>query len=442
MGYIISENIKAKIASIPGFKTDIYKIKSISSVKSIYGIGSDETIISYRVVPKVLAKLETGGTIFTDKGVYRRLPSGYLSSDYVTYGVKYIDMVDFIPCLGYSVDRQPQLIGDFTGKRNYQFWLTPVMGTESNWAIVDVFKMIIDDVTSQDVALLERIKNTYAMFLKIQENRISQNGSLVSKDVKIMKMLVEEGRLEGKLKEDALFLVFKDEFALHLYADAYAYVEKNSDLMRDDSFVERIDPIIRNMISAIGVPQTSSDVKALELYCIKNNTYIPETFPNIVEHYFNSCEYKSIDDFMQLFYENSIYSQMKEILNEAIEKRLDAIQGQIDDEDDEKIVGFMRFTMRNPIYFEKAARIYIEFLTARREFDRAEEGIKEISEISNDYSKDISDLVGELSDIISKGKKIYVEELYAEAQKCMHHGKHSSAIMFLRKALEIDSANG
>lgn len=198
MTYIMSEEIKKRIQNIPSFKTDLYKIKNIDTVRSNYGIKPEETIISYRIIPQLFAKLEKGGTIFTDKGVYKRLPSGYLSSDFVTCGVSYEDMVEYIPYLGYSMTNQPQLVGEYTEKNTLSFWLTPVMGTESNNEIVAIFSVIIQEMIRQDSHLSKIYNMTKKKCLTFLEEKFKEGEYIIPEDESILKMLVESNQLKDK----------------------------------------------------------------------------------------------------------------------------------------------------------------------------------------------------------------------------------------------------
>lgn len=433
----MSDGVKERIQQIPNFKAEIYKIKSISTVRNTYGIDSDETIISYRTIPKLLAKIETSGVVFTDKGVYKRLPSGYLSSDYETYSIQYEDMVDYIPYLGYSAKQQPQLIGEYTGKRNLSFWMTPVAGTESNDTIVSIFKSIISDVVEQDTNLSERYETTKKALIELQEQKLEADGSFDTKDETVLCSLISEGQFKDKQKEDAIFLVFRNKFANRNYSDAYYFVENNSDLMYDATFIARIDSIIRNKISTIGVPKANDEVEALRLYCEKNNSYIPDTFPNMVSYYFREGNYISIDEFMLEFENTEYFDGMNEILKEKIAETLpqkiaDWTENTYSSADEEFVV----YAMNKPSFYKKASRELVKHYCILGRFDDALENLNKVREVENNV-----DYIAELEEAIKEYTVIYAAEQFKKAQEYIEYDNNHTAVSCMQEAIKYDSGN-
>ena len=434
MGYVMSDEVKRKIQVIPSFKKDVYKIKSISTVKNNYGIGEDETIISYRVVPQLFAKLEKGGAVFTDKGVYKRLPSGYLSSDFVTYGIKYEDMVDYIPYLGYSADQQPQLIGTYTDNKNLSFWMTPVAGTESNDFIVSIFNDIIAELVTQDSSLAMRYEATKTHCLEKLESQFESDNLIDGKDESVLMSLVRSNQYTDGQKQDAFFLLFRNMFANRNYARAYSFVEECSDYMSDDTFVSRIDPIIRNKIETIGVPETDGGVEALKLYCVKNHAYIELAFPNIVAHYFGRDSYSSIDEFMLQFENEAFYEDMKATLKNKITEILPIKVADWNENiysfSDET---FVLYAMNKPSFYKEAAHHLVEHYCVLGRFDTAIDSLEKVKAVNDD-----SEYLKELDEFIQGYMVVYALDQYNKAQEYISTGEFSSAINCLHESVKYD----
>lgn len=437
MSYIMSEMIKKRIQCIPSFGTDVGKIKSVSTVKRNYGIDSDETIISFRVVPQLFAKLEKGGAVFTDKGVYKRLPSGYLSSDFVTYGIKYEDMVEYIPYLGYSKKQQPQLVGEYTGKDTLSFWMTPVIGAESNTEIVSIFSAIIQEVIMQNESLSKTYEETKTKCLTCLENKFEAEGNIPSKDEDILKILVESNQFRNNQKEDAVFLLFEIRFVNEDYLTAYDLVEKNSDYMQDTSFVERIDPIIRNKIESIGIPETYTGVEALKLYCIKNNTYLSLAFPNIVSYYYKNDEYDSANEFMEKFKDTLFYENMETVLKTKIEEifsqKVDDWSQSINVDSDEK---FILYAMKNPAFYKRASRELVKHYCVLEQFEDAQESLEKVRSV-----EDNEEFLEELQELIKEYKVTYAADQYKQAQEYIKDGNKKTAAPYLFEAVKCDFRN-
>ena len=430
MSYVMSEKVKKRIESIPSFTTDINKIDSISRVKINYGIPSNETIISFRVVPQLFARIEKGGTIFTDKGVYKRLPSGYLAFDFVTYGIKYEDMVNYIPFLGYSKKQQPQLVGEYTGKDTLSFWLTPVLDTDSNSEIVSIFSAIIQEIIEQDYFLKKTYEETKTKCLTILENRFEE-GNISSKDEDILKMLIENNQFCDQQKEDAIFLWFKIKFASRDYSAAYNFVENNSNYMEEESFVRRIDPVIRNKIETIGIPETHNGVEALKLYCVKNHTYISLAFPNIVGYYYRNNEYDSADQFMEEFSNTPYYESMATILKGKIEetfsKKMDDWSHNPNSEADEK---FVLYAMKHSFFYEKASQEFIKHYCVLGQFDDARKSLEKVRAVNEN-----DEFLEELKALIQEYEIAYAEDQYKKAQRYIKSDNKELAIPYLMEAL-------
>lgn len=432
MTYIMSEEIKKRIQNIPSFKTDLYKIKNIDTVRSNYGIKPEETIISYRIIPQLFAKLEKGGTIFTDKGVYKRLPSGYLSSDFVTCGVSYEDMVEYIPYLGYSMTNQPQLVGEYTEKNTLSFWLTPVMGTESNNEIVAIFSVIIQEMIRQDSHLSKIYNMTKKKCLTFLEEKFKEGEYIIPEDESILKMLVESNQLKDKQKEDAIFLLFRIRFAAKDYLTAYMVVENNSDYMSNKDFIKRIDPIVRCEIDSIGIPKTYDEVEALKLYCKKNDVYIEVAYSNIVGYYYENGEYEAADEFALEFKDTSIHEKMRIIRNKKIEDiipiKIKNWSENVDSLSDEK---FIWYAINNPVFYKMASKELIEHWCNLAEFEKAFENLEKIRMID-----DNKEFLEQLYEVIEKCMILYAEEQYEKAHKYLENSDKELAIQCLRNAVK------
>lgn len=435
--YTVSDSVKMKIQNIPNFRTDVYKIKSVSTVKSNYGINSEESIISYRVVPKLLAKLETGGAVFTDKCVYKRLPSGMMSSDYTTYGIAYDEMIRYLPALGYSEKEQPQLVGKHEGKGNLSFWMTPVLGTESNSEIVEVFWSIIADVSALDEAKKDIFRNTQKNLLYDCNYLYHRDGEFDYNDENLIKQLIQRKLISQDLEEDAFFLVFVNRFAKRDYSSAYSYVESNSNLMSTESFVERIDPVIMNKIETIGVPETDGGVSALKLYCDKNHKYIPYAFENIITYYFNTHNTDSVDEYLEKYQGSEAYDGMivtwKDTVKRFLAWSLDYWKEHLDYGFGEK---FALYAAKIPEYYEEAARGVVVHYCDNGEFDNALEVLDSIREI-----EDRPEFLDELKKYIDEFTVKYAALQAEKADEYIANNQSDEAIQCLRNSVKYDSEN-
>lgn len=435
--YTLSNDIKSKVRNIPSFKTDMYKLKSISDIKRKYRIKDDETIISYRVIPKLLAKLETGGTIFTDKGVYRCLPSGIMSKDYKCYGIVYDEMIRYFPALGYSEKEQPQLVGSHNALNNLSFWMTPVMGTESNEAIVDVFWDIIDDVTNLD----DEKKN---IFYKTQEELLidcnysfEHDGEFGRKDEKIIRQLIIRRLINPSREEDALFLVFCNCFARNDFSEAYVFIENNSEKVHDESFACRINPVIRERINEIDEPENDMEVMALKLFCEKNTSLLIELLPRIIKYHYRFNEFDKVETFMNQFENDSNYDNLKEIestcIKEIMPVRFNAwLEKEYSSEDE----SFFMYALNKPDFYQDAAWGLIKHYCFLGNFDSIDYNIKRISEVNNDI-----DFIKQLESFADEYTVKYAEEQYNKALGYIESGNTRLAITCLQEAVKYDSEN-
>lgn len=433
--YSVSDAVKRKIQGIPSFKTDIYKIKSISAVKSAYGISDNETIISYRIVPKLLAKLETGGTVFTDQCVYKRLPSGLMSSDYVTYGIAYDEMIRYLPALGYSEKEQPQLVGNHESKENLSFWMTPVLGTESNSEIVDVFWSIIAEVSALDDEKTQIFSETQKNLLCDCNYFLESKGSFSSDDEEIIKQLIKRGLISPSYKEDAVYLIVANYFARGSYTDAYEYAEVNSAGLNIDSLNSRINALVRKTINAIGVPDSYGDVEALKLFGLKHKEYAEEVFPKVVTYYFNSGEYKSADDFMMQFQGEAFFDRLQEVLDSKITETLPVKIADWEtntyssaDED------FVIYAMNKPRFYKEAARGLVKHYCDLGRFDDALSSLDKVKEAENDVK-----FIEELKEFVSGYTTIYAANQYKKGLEYSENGDNRSAVKCLQEAVKYDT---
>lgn len=319
MSYVLSSELKEKIKNIPWFKSEISDIRNLSYVKEKYGISEDENVISYRVVPKIFSELLNGGTIFTDKGVYKSLPTGYFSSDYVTYGIKYEEMIDYIPFLGYSETFQPQLVGGFREKENLSFWMTPVAGIDSNFVIVSIFKDIIRELTQQDPELRKKQEITIETFILQQKQNFDTKGSISNKDETILEDMVKEKIVDSN-KNEVFFLIFANKISKNNYEEAYSFVENHSNLMEEFFFLEKIDLLVKKQIEKVGVPDSKETIDKLTFLCEKNNSYIPIIFSNILTYYSKKEDFLCAEEFILKFENTEYTNEMRILLDSKIEE--------------------------------------------------------------------------------------------------------------------------
>lgn len=435
--YTVSDSVKRKIQNIPSFKTDVYKIKSVSSVKSIYGISDDETIISYRVIPKLLAKLETGGAVFTDKGVYKRLSSGLLSNNYVTYGIAYDELIRYLPALGYSESQQPQLVGKHESKKNLSFWLTPVMGTESNQEIVDVFWEIITEI----VALDEEKK---LIFEKTQNNLLldcnysyEKEGRFSSDDEDIIKQLVRRGLLNQTQKEHAVYLIYANQFAKGNYSIAYDYVNSNSAEFNQNLFELRLEKIVKRKIDEIGVPTSYGDVEALKLFCIKNEEYIDAVWPRIISYYFNENSCDSVDEFLSEFEGSPKFDLMVAALDQMIDETLpEKMKDWEDNPYSSSDEAFVMYALHKPKFYRMAAQELVKHYCVLGEFDDAISSLDKVKEAEDNES-----LLEELRQFVKEYTVVYAENQYKKACDFINANDTNSAIPCLQEAVKYDLDN-
>lgn len=433
MSYEISDTVRAKIFNIPSFKTEVYKIKNLPGVLDIYDIDPDETIISYRIIPQPFAKLEKGGAIFTDRGVYRRLPSGYLSSDFVSYGVKYEEMVKFIPFLGYSVNQQPQLVGEYTGMPNLSFWLTPVAGIDSNDEIVSVFGAIIDDVISQDEEKKREYNETKKKCLEYVKTKFESEGIVFAKDKAILSMLADSDQFEEGEEPEAVILLFKIDFAYGNYSEAYNLLEKHADIAAVPDFSDQVDKVIRSKIEEIGIPDNAHDADVLELFCRKDSQYVNMVFSNLITYYFKTGDFKAADAFVDNYGDDELKAKFTEKIGDTLPIKVQDWTVNTDSGLDE---GFVEYAMGKPEFYRMAAEELVKHYCEVPDFEKAEDCLAKVKAVKND-EKYLEDLKA----MIKKYVVIYAADQYRLGEERISAGKGHEAIPYLKEAVKYNPDN-
>lgn len=437
MDYKVPDSIASQIQSIPSFKTDAARIKNVGSVKRMYGIGGDERILSYRVVPKLFAKLETGGTIFTDKGVYCKLPSGYLSSDYFTRGIRYSEMIKYIPALGYSADRQPQLIGVWSALENLSFWLTPVAGTESNEAIVNVFDAILDDITSSDLTLFDMHHTVLESFLEEEAAHFVESGKIEAGNERILRFHIERGRLNIEQYITALILIFRNEMRKKNYEDGVQYVIDEGMSLCLHGFDAKLESAMRDEALFIGTPDNGTAVEALELFSRTIPNLTLELFPKIYAYYSQNSLYFDIDEFIKTMESTDVHESVEEELKKAL---LSRIQDLSVERQSEKLtpndLAFLLFAAKKPYSSFIASQLLIDHYCTCLLFEEANNVIEEFNKESQDEEKTKS-----LKDHLEKSKIEFAIEKYNQAEECMKMGDVEHALENYKIAVEVNPSN-
>ena len=433
MEYIVPSSIISMIQSIPSFKTDVAKIKNVRSVKQIFGIGEDEKILSYRVVPKLFAKLETGGTIFTDKGVYCKLPSGYLSSDYLTMGIHYNEMIKYIPALGYTADRQPELIGEWSNQDNLSFWLTPIVGTESNEAIVNVFDAIIEDITSSDISLFDMHHTILQSFLEEEEAHFFESGKIEANVDKVLRYHIERGRFDVEQYIAALILVFRNEMRKKNYENGVQYVLDEGMSLNLYGFDAKLENAMRDEALFIGTPDNRTSVGALELFCKTVPNLSLELFPNIYAFYSQNSLYSELDEFIEKMESTTEYESIQQELQNTL---LSHIQDLSDEKQSKELtpndLAFLLYSAKKPYSSFIASQLLIDHHCACLLFEEANSVIEEFNKGSQDVEK-----VKALKDQLEKSKIEYARVRFDQAEEYMKLDDVENALENYKIAVEL-----
>ena len=435
MGYVISDSIKNAIRQIPKFRTDVYKIKSISSVKSIYQIGSGETILAYRVVPKLLAKIETGGTVFTDQGVYKRLPSGVMKNDYVTYGVKYEDFIYYIPFLGYSTSDQPELVGAFSDRYNRSFWLSPLMNSESNSEMVTVFDSILQELLNDDEKK-DKFEETVRNMIRMLYAEMEKDGWFLSSREKILTKIFKKFKCSDEIMRELIYLKFANNFARNRYSDAYDFIYSVFDYVRGSDLWERLNKIERDCIQSIISKDELSydDADTLKILCKQDSSYIEWAFPYVVSFYFGKGDNEYIDRYLQEFSDEKKSAKLIAVVEKQLSEKLDAAielwNANNNDTVSEKLV---LYAMKYDKFHVISAKASIEHYCTMGMFDKAKDLINTVREIKND-----NDFIEELNSLIYEYTIIYAKKQYEQAQELLSSENKKEAIVCLQKAVEYD----
>ncbi len=434
--YTVSEDIKRKIRQIPEFKTDLSKIKSVSDVRNTYGISAGETIIAYRVVPKLLAKLETGGTVFTDKGVYRRLPSGLLSNDYVTYGISYDEMIHYLPAMDYSQDNQPQLVGKHEGREDLSFWMTPIAGTESNSAIVGVLWDIISEMCANSPEKQCQFIETERDLIYDCNYQYNDDETIDYGDKNIIEELIKRNLL-GELKDNAVYLTCAYSFSIGGFKSGIESIKDYLNESCHNQLKEDIDFLIKNKIDHIGYPDSSFQVGALEELCDCNNAYVPEVLPRIVDYCFDHGEFHSIDSFIDHFNSTEYYAAMKQLLTSKIEAvlplKISDWKQNVDSHEDED---FILYAMKNTSTYKTAAKAIVQHYCENGKFEEVVHRIDEIKEVENDKV-----FIDELQLFIKDNRAVYALKQFEKGQEYILVDDNYAAYDCFKEAVKYNPDN-
>ncbi|MBD5145577.1 MAG: hypothetical protein HDT21_06690 [Ruminococcus sp.] len=439
MDYTISNELKQEIRQIPKFNCDLSKIKDIHAVCRTYGIGTDETIIAYRVVPKLFAKLETGGAIFTDKAVYVKFISPH-GTDYTTSSLKYIDFVNYIPVYNYFGYSEANLIGTFNDNKDFTFWFTSENDSNiaSCKAIVDLFEKVIQEVSASDEQCRECCEKTMQNLISsLLKESLENEGKLSQwKNYSVICNLLSKNRLNDAQAADAVFIIFSYNFSLENYGDAYACVEKYSYLLKISDLSFQIDKLVRQTVDNVKKSINKKTCELFQIVCEKNNSYIPELLDDIFTYYYNSAtQYDILDEFIQKFDKTDYADTINTMQIKDIAARL-ILGSACENINDKPFREFLLYAMKFNRFFEEAASCMMEQYLDLEQFNDAENTLEKIKEMT-----DNSEFIEQQEQNLSSSKITYAAKLHTVGLEALNNENINDAYDNFSKALDYDCKN-
>lgn len=437
MGYTISEKLKQKIKLIPKLNVSLSSIKNISTVRSTYGIENDENIIAYRIIPRPFAKLETGGLIFTDKAVYKKLPSSSLKNDYKTASVNYEEIVEYIPMFNYYNSSQPELVGKFSNKNTIDFWLTPLSDSTSNRAIVTAFWDILFEIIQTNDTYLKKYNNTIQSVIDTLSNQINNSTIPSSSDMRLLTYLLDKKLYTEEQTKDVAYIYFYKSFLVEEYESGFTFLENNTNLLNSEDFLIRIDPIIKSTIEKSKTFDRSRACNLRKLICKYVNRYILELFDDIANyHYSSPYEYNSFDTFVHSFDSTNYEQDVQGMLNKSIAIELLMRGACWEDYSESETTEFLYYVLKFNNFYKEAGNELIEHYGQESKFTKAENALTKVKDITNDL-----EFVAELEQKLNNYKIEYASNQYTLGTEALENGDRDKALSYINEAIKYDIAN-